>query len=153
MLHTQERADPGCKRNFRFISIVGFVMILQSTWESVLLWVPSNLRSCLMKVLNVVISAAQYGLTNGGMAGVIWVTVGVLVGALCMIASIAEMASMSVVILPRRPSRSLTKGFQGLQLLEGSTIGYPSLLRGAWRNRLATSLASELIRSGYLTPR
>ena len=25
------------QRNFRFVSIVGFVMILQSTWESVLL--------------------------------------------------------------------------------------------------------------------
>lgn len=65
------------RRNFRFVSIVGFVMVLQSTWESVLL-------------------AAQYGLVNGGTAGVIWVTVGVIVGALCMIASIAEMASMYV---------------------------------------------------------
>lgn len=25
------------KRNFRFISIVGFIMLLQSTWESMLL--------------------------------------------------------------------------------------------------------------------
>ena len=65
------------RRNFRFISIVGFVMVLQSTWESILL-------------------AAQYGLVNGGTAGVIWMTVGVIVGALCMIASIAEMASMYV---------------------------------------------------------
>ena len=68
------------RRNFRFISIVGFVMVLQSTWESILL-------------------AAQYGLVNGGTAGVIWMTVGVIVGALCMIASIAEMASMSVVVV------------------------------------------------------
>ena len=67
------------RRDFRFVSIVGFVMVLQSTWESVLL-------------------AAQYGLVNGGTAGVIWVTVGVIVGALCMIASIAEMASMFVVV-------------------------------------------------------
>ena len=64
------------RRNFRFISIVGFIMVLQSTWESMLL-------------------AAQYGLINGGTAGVIWVTVAVIVGALCMIASIAEMASMA----------------------------------------------------------
>ena len=69
------------RRNFRFISIVGFVMVLQSTWESVLL-------------------AAQYGLVNGGTAGVIWMTVGVILGALCMIASIAEMASMLVVSFP-----------------------------------------------------
>ena len=70
------------RRNFRFISIVGFVMVLQSTWESILL-------------------AAQYGLINGGTAGVIWMTVGVIVGALCMIASIAEMASMLVIFIDR----------------------------------------------------
>ena len=64
------------RRNFRFISIVGFVMVLQSTWESVLL-------------------AAQYGLINGGTAGVIWMTVAVIGGALCMIASLAEIASMA----------------------------------------------------------
>lgn len=40
-------------------------------------------------------SAASYGLTNGGTGGVIWVTVGVILGALCMIASIGEMASMA----------------------------------------------------------
>lgn len=51
-------------------------MVLQSTWESILL-------------------AAQYGLINGGTAGVIWVTVAVIAGALCMIASLAEMASMA----------------------------------------------------------
>ena len=68
------------RRDFRFLSIVGFVMVLQSTWESILL-------------------AAQYGFVNGGTAGVIWVTVAVIVGALCMIASIAEMASMLVGIL------------------------------------------------------
>ena len=39
-------------------------------------------------------SAASYGLQNGGTGGVIWVTVGVLIGALAMVASIAEMASM-----------------------------------------------------------
>lgn len=42
--------------------------------------------------------AAQYGLVNGGTAGVIWMTVGVIVGALCIMASIAEMASMLVVL-------------------------------------------------------
>ncbi|KAL8901678.1 MAG: hypothetical protein Q9192_000437 [Flavoplaca navasiana] len=64
------------QRNFNFLSIVGFIMILQSSWESTLL-------------------AAYYGLTNGGTGGVIWVTVGVILGALCMIASIGEMASMA----------------------------------------------------------
>ena len=64
------------RRNFRFVSIVGFVMVLQSTWESMLL-------------------AIEYGLINGGTAGVIWITVFVIIGALCMIASMAEMASMA----------------------------------------------------------
>lgn len=63
-------------------------------------------------------SAAQYGLMNGGMAGVIWMTVGVLIGALCMIASIAEMASMAPTaggqyhwvseFAPRRYEKSLS---------------------------------------------
>ena len=66
------------RRVSRFLSIVGFVMVLQSTWESILL-------------------AAQYGLVNGGTAGVIWVTVAVVAaGALCMIASMASVASMFV---------------------------------------------------------
>ena len=30
-------AKASLQRNFRFISIVGFIMILQSTWESALL--------------------------------------------------------------------------------------------------------------------
>ncbi|KAL9630598.1 MAG: hypothetical protein Q9204_004641 [Flavoplaca sp. TL-2023a] len=64
------------QRSYGFLSIVGFIMILQSSWESTLL-------------------AAYYGLTNGGTGGVIWVTVGVILGALCMIASIGEMASMA----------------------------------------------------------
>jgi len=34
---------------------------------------------------------------NGGTAGVIWMTIGVIAGALAMVASIAEMASMLVV--------------------------------------------------------
>lgn len=41
------------RRNFKFVGIVGFVTILQATWENVLL---SN----------------YFGLLNGGTAGVIW---------------------------------------------------------------------------------
>ena len=59
-------------------------MIMQSTWESTLL-------------------AAAYGLTNGGTAGVIWMTVGVIFGALAMVSSIAEMASMQVPPFSRFP--------------------------------------------------
>lgn len=55
-------------RIIRFISILAFVMVLQLTWENML-------------------PAAQYGLINGETVRVIWMSVGVIVGALCMIAS------------------------------------------------------------------
>ncbi|KAK1060755.1 hypothetical protein LTR33_012836 [Friedmanniomyces endolithicus] len=58
-----------------FIGIVGFVTILQATWESTLL-------------------ANSFGLVNGGTGGVIWCTIAVWLLMLCMIASMAEMASM-----------------------------------------------------------
>ncbi|KAF2110208.1 amino acid permease-like protein [Lophiotrema nucula] len=64
------------RRNFHLISIVGFVVVLQSTWESALL-------------------SAGFGLFNGGTAGVIWMTVITWVFVMAMIASLAEMASMA----------------------------------------------------------
>ncbi|CAO2649329.1 Nn.00g067140.m01.CDS01 [Neocucurbitaria sp. VM-36] len=64
------------RRNFRLISIVGFVVVLQSTWESALL-------------------SAYFGLFNGGTAGVIWMTVITWFFVMAMIASLAEMASMA----------------------------------------------------------
>lgn len=79
------------QRNFKFIGIVGFVTILQATWESSLL-------------------ANYYGLLNGGTGGVIWCTIAVWLCIMCMIASLyvfvleteqvlmddrAEMASMA----------------------------------------------------------
>lgn len=62
------------KRNFKFVGIVSFVTILQSTWECVLL-------------------ANWFGLFNGGTAGAIWCTIGVWLCMMCLIASMAEMAS------------------------------------------------------------
>lgn len=57
------------QRTFKFVSIVGFVTILQATWENVLL-------------------ANWFGLYNGGTAGVIWCTIAVWLLMLCMIASL-----------------------------------------------------------------
>lgn len=57
------------QRTFKFVSIVGFVTILQATWENVLL---SN----------------WFGLYNGGTGGVIWCTIAVWLLMLCMIASL-----------------------------------------------------------------
>ena len=72
------RSSPNAwvQRNFTFLSIAGFAMILQSSWESTLL-------------------VAGYGLTNGGTASTIWMTVFVITGVMCMICPMAEMASMA----------------------------------------------------------
>ncbi|KAF2630415.1 amino acid permease-like protein [Macroventuria anomochaeta] len=59
------------RRNFRLVSIIGFVVVLQSTWET------------------------YFGLFNGGTAGVIWMTVITWLFVMAMIASLAEMASMA----------------------------------------------------------
>ncbi|PTU24240.1 hypothetical protein P175DRAFT_0553513 [Aspergillus ochraceoroseus IBT 24754] len=64
------------RRNFRFISILGFGCTLISTWEVVL-----TLLSC--------------ALTDGGTAGLIWGFMIVTAGFSLVFASIAELASMS----------------------------------------------------------
>jgi len=64
------------QRNFKFIGIVGFVSILQSTWENTLL-------------------ASYFGLLNGGSAGIIYSMIAVWVYMMFMIASMGELASMA----------------------------------------------------------
>lgn len=56
--------------------IVGFVTILQATWESTLL-------------------ANYFSLLNGGTGGTIWCMIGVWICMLFLIASLAEAASMA----------------------------------------------------------
>ncbi|WEW58032.1 hypothetical protein PRK78_003499 [Emydomyces testavorans] len=64
------------RRNFSFLPIFGFSMILMSTWESVL-------------------GTAAFGLGNGGTAGLIYVYIGTVIGFSLVIVSMAEMASMA----------------------------------------------------------
>ncbi|EED24126.1 GABA permease, putative [Talaromyces stipitatus ATCC 10500] len=64
------------RRNFRFISILGFGCTLIATWE-------------------VILTLLTDGLTDGGTAGLIWGFVIVCVGFLLVFASLAEMASMA----------------------------------------------------------
>ncbi|KAF9890910.1 hypothetical protein FE257_005486 [Aspergillus nanangensis] len=64
------------RRNFRFISIVGFGCTLIATWE-------------------VILTLLSSGLTNGGTAGLIWGFIIVSAGFTLVFASIAEMASMA----------------------------------------------------------
>lgn len=76
------------RRNFEFFSIVGFVSILQATWESTLV-------------------ASYIGLFNGGTAGVIWLTIVSWFCFLLLIASMAEMASMAPTAFVHAPSVSI----------------------------------------------
>ncbi|PSN68672.1 amino acid transporter [Corynespora cassiicola Philippines] len=64
------------KRNFGFLSTLGFVSIYMATWEFVLVSLSS-------------------GLSNGGFAGLFWVFVGTVTCYSSIVASLAEMASMA----------------------------------------------------------
>ncbi|KAF4771459.1 hypothetical protein N7455_007747 [Penicillium solitum] len=64
------------RRNFRYISIVGFGCTLIATWE-------------------VVLTLLAQGLTDGGTAGLIWGFLIVAFGFLLVFLSLAEMASMA----------------------------------------------------------
>ncbi|KAM5357515.1 hypothetical protein ACJZ2D_016190 [Fusarium nematophilum] len=65
------------RRNFRFLSIFGFSMILMASWEFSL-------------------SVSTIGLVNGGTAGLIWMFFICWVGFLMVNMSMAEMASISL---------------------------------------------------------
>ncbi|ORY16828.1 amino acid/polyamine transporter I [Clohesyomyces aquaticus] len=64
------------RRNFRFVSIFGYSMILMATWETVL-------------------TTLGIPLLNGGTGGAIFVFIGTAVGMGFVIVSMAEMASMA----------------------------------------------------------
>ncbi|KAJ6183696.1 hypothetical protein N7519_004997 [Penicillium mononematosum] len=68
--------DQVLRRNFRYISIVGFGCTLIATWE-------------------VVLTLLAQGLTDGGTAGLIWGFLIVAAGFLLVFLSLAEMASMA----------------------------------------------------------
>ncbi|KAF2013612.1 amino acid transporter [Aaosphaeria arxii CBS 175.79] len=64
------------RRNFRFVTIFGFTMVLMATWEAQL-------------------SANVFGLINGGTGGLIWMYIASFIGFFAAIVSMAEMASMA----------------------------------------------------------
>ncbi|KAF2004743.1 amino acid transporter [Amniculicola lignicola CBS 123094] len=64
------------RRNFRFVSIFGYSMILMATWET-------GLTTLIIPLL------------NGGTGGAIWMFLGTAVGMGFVITSMAEMASMA----------------------------------------------------------
>jgi len=63
------------ERNFGFVSIFGFALILMGTWESLL-------------------GSVAFGLGNGGPSGLLYTYLGVFFGFGLVSASMAEMASM-----------------------------------------------------------
>ncbi|KAH8623241.1 hypothetical protein IG631_22398 [Alternaria alternata] len=63
------------RRNFRSFTILGFCIVLLSTWEAIL-------------------ATSVFALSNGGTAGLIWGYLIVMVGFGFVVASLAEMASM-----------------------------------------------------------
>lgn len=63
------------RRNFRHITILGFCMVILSTWEAIL-------------------ATAVFALGNGGTAGLIWGYFICMIAFGFVIASLAEMASM-----------------------------------------------------------
>jgi choline transport protein len=65
------------RRNFRSITILGFSLVILSSWETVL-------------------ATSVFALSNGGTAGLIWGYLIVMIGFGFVVASLAEMASMWV---------------------------------------------------------
>ncbi|KKZ64246.1 hypothetical protein EMCG_09771 [[Emmonsia] crescens] len=68
--------DQQFKRNFRFLSTLGFTCTLMATWESILL-------------------TSTLGLSNGGLAGSVYIYIGSFMGFFASVASMAEMASLA----------------------------------------------------------
>lgn len=64
------------KRNFTFISALGFVSIYMATWEFVLV-------------------SLSVGLSNGGFAGLFWCFITTVICYASIVASLAEMESMA----------------------------------------------------------
>ncbi|KAF2656678.1 amino acid transporter [Lophiostoma macrostomum CBS 122681] len=64
------------RRNFRFVSIFGFSMILMASWETML-------------------GTSTIGLIDGGTAGLIWMYLVCWIGFICVNTSMAEMGSMA----------------------------------------------------------
>ncbi|RMD44987.1 hypothetical protein DV735_g109, partial [Chaetothyriales sp. CBS 134920] len=64
------------RRNFRFVSILGFTMLVMCSWETML-------------------GTTIIGLINGGTAGLIWMFLVSWIGFICVNTSMAEMASMA----------------------------------------------------------
>ncbi|KAH8646232.1 amino acid/polyamine transporter I [Xylariales sp. PMI_506] len=135
------------RRNFRFLSIFGFSMILMASWETSL-------------------SVSTIGLVNGGTAGLIWIFFICWMGFLLINTSMAEMGSMAPTtggqyhwvseFAPRRHQKFLSYlmgwlcvlGWQtscaatayiaGTQIQGLIVLNYPSYVYEAWHGTMLT---------------
>jgi amino acid transporter len=81
------------QRNFRFLSIFGYAVILGSTWEFALVYDLEIEHSCLT-CANLLCRVAGISTLNGGPAGAIWLFFITCIGMFFVTLSMAEMASM-----------------------------------------------------------
>ncbi|KAK5723811.1 hypothetical protein LTR15_005511 [Elasticomyces elasticus] len=93
------------KRRFRFFSIVGYMVILASTWEYASTSPQSENKMLRFLVFRYSLVTSVFSLSNGGTAGTIWLTLIACCGMFLSCLSMAEMASKE--IYPRRPSEQL----------------------------------------------
>ncbi|KAF2143925.1 uncharacterized protein K452DRAFT_285965 [Aplosporella prunicola CBS 121167] len=64
------------KRNFHDLSIIGLTVMMMGTWEAIA-------------------STITFSLTNGGLAGSVWIYIGSLLCTIVVVVTMAEMASMA----------------------------------------------------------
>jgi hypothetical protein len=84
------------KRNFRSFSVMSFTIVLQNTWEVLLVQVNHIQFRSLTRQLTISSSATTQGLIDGGLAGLFWSYIWTFFGFSMVVISLAEMASMSV---------------------------------------------------------
>ncbi|QSS63400.1 amino acid permease [Histoplasma capsulatum] len=96
------------RRNFRFLSTLGFTCTLMATWESILL-------------------TSTLGLSNGGLAGSVYIYIGSFIGFFTSVASMAEMASISPTSGGQYHWASEFGGRSYQKFLSYATAGWPTL--------------------------
>ncbi|KAK5677178.1 hypothetical protein LTS10_010367 [Elasticomyces elasticus] len=125
------------KRRFRFFSIVGYMVILASTWEYASTSPQSENKMLRFLVFRYSLVTSVFSLSNGGTAGTIWLTLIACCGMFLSCLSMAEMASKE--IYPRRsPEQLLT-----------STLINSRYLAYSRRMSAATSRVESFAPPGY----
>jgi hypothetical protein len=110
------------QRNFRFLTIWGFTMVLMATWEAQF-------------------TASSFALLNGGTAGAIYVYIGAFAGFFLAICSMAEIASMAPTTGGQYRKCSSKLEILMLLILTSLQTGFPN---SALLERRSSSLTSSV---------